>query len=273
LLGWHKQRSTAMTAPIRPLCKYLLLTSIVVLSCSNQTHAKQALAAVAANFNHTMKKLVPAFKAASGHELVVSYGSTGKLYAQIQHGAPYDIFLSADNVRTRLAIDAGLAVAGSQQVYAIGRLVLWSADPDLLSADGGNGDTLSTPSVTRIALANPQIAPYGHAALATLTALGIKQKVAAKLVQAESVAQAFQFVATRNAQAGFIALSQLHAVDYGGSSWLIPDYLHPPLIQEAVLLKRGENNVAAKAFLDFMNSKTARSILQQMGYKNQRLPQ
>jgi molybdate transport system substrate-binding protein len=232
------------------------------LSCNSQ--AEQALIAVASNFNAAMNLLAPAFTEATGHQLIISFGSTGKLYAQIAHGAPYEVFLSADNSRTQLAIEAGLAVAGSDVVYAIGQLVLWSADTSLVD---DAGKVLNDEKIQRIALANPKTAPYGAAAMTTLKSLGLADKLSAKLVQAESIAQAFQFVATRNAQLGFVALSQLKSGLHDGSAWIVNESLYAPLVQQAVLLKKGQHNIAAQAFLDYLLADEAINIIKLAGYK------
>lgn len=231
---------------------------------SANSPAEQVIVAVAANFNAAMNRLIPAFSEVTGYQAVAGFGSTGKLYAQITQGAPYQVFLSADNSRTRLTVEAGVAVPGTEIVYAIGRLALWSANEELVN---DSADILTSGSVRKIALANPKTAPYGTAAQATLISLGLYDQLAGKLVQAESVAQAFQFTATGNANVGFVALSQLKSGSRGGSFWLVADDLYPPLLQEAVLLNRGKDSGAAKAFMTFLNSAVAKAIIAEMGYK------
>jgi len=245
---------------------FCLLLSVAV---TNQSRADNVLVAVASNFNATMQQLIPAFYEATGHSARVSYGSTGKLFAQISHGAPYEVFLSADNVRTQMAIQAGFAVPESTRIYAIGRLSLWSADEKLINQ---TANVLKQSDLRRVALANPKTAPYGTAAMAVLEKLGLTSSLAPKLVWAESVAQVFQFVATGNAEVGFIALSQLRSGQRGGSSWLIPAHLHPPVVQEAVLLKAGKENAAAHAFIQFLTTSQATIVISRMGYQTATKP-
>lgn len=237
---------------------------VILLLLSGSCQAERVLVAVAANFNAAMNRLIPVFNSATGHQLVASYGSTGKLYAQIIRGAPYQLFLSADNSRTGMIIEAGVGVPDSTVVYAIGQLVLWSADAELIN---GAAKILTDKSIRRIALANPKTAPYGTAAFATLTALDLQDQLSSKLVQAESIAQAFQFAATRNADLAFVALSQLRSGQRGGSSWLVSEDLYSPIIQEAVLLNNGRTSKGAIAFMDFLTSAKAADIIRQTGYK------
>jgi len=226
--------------------------------------AAEVRVAVAANFLATLKVLAPLYEQQSGDSLIISAGSSGKLYAQIVNGAPYDVLLSADRSYPQRLMDVGKAVGQSRFVYATGQLALWSRDKNRLSEN-----SLRSDKVKRIALANPKTAPYGFAAQQTLQRLGLLKKLQAKLVMGESVGQAFQFTATGNAQLGFIALSQVlnpknrfNKTDY----WLVPADFYLPLQQQAVLLQRGEQSAAAKRFLTFMKSDDARHIIRQYGY-------
>ena len=218
--------------------------------------------AVAANFTATAKRIAAAFAAGSEHVAVLSFGSTGKLYAQIAHGAPYDVFLAADQARPQKAIDEGLAVAASRYTYASGKLVLYSTDAALVDDEG---NVLHSTRFARLAIANPDTAPYGSAAIEVLQALGVHDSVAARLVRGDNIAQTLQFVVTKNAQLGFVALAQIIETR-GGSRWIVPEGLYTPVRQDAVLLARGASNPAARAFMEFLKSETARDIIRAFGY-------
>ncbi len=236
---------------------------LALLSLSAAARAETLRLAVAANFTDITRVLVPRFEQGSGHQVKASFGSTGKLYAQITHGAPFDIFLAADEARPRLLVAEGLAVEGSRFTYAQGRLVLWSAD-DALFKDGEA--FLAKGDFSRLAIANPKTAPYGVAAQQVLQHLGIWKAVMSKLVRGDSIAQTFQFTATANAQLGLVAASQVKAWKQPGSLWSIPDAYYQPISQQAVLLTRGEKNVAAQAFLEFLRSDAGRAIIRDHGY-------
>lgn len=224
--------------------------------------AGKAHVAVAANFTAAAKELATVFADATGHEAVLSFGSTGKLYAQIAHGAPFEVFLAADSVRPQRAEVEGLAVAGSRFTYARGRLVLWSRDGARLD---GSPTALKAGAFSRLAIANPKTAPYGAAARETLTVLGLWETVRARVVRGENIAQTYQFVATGNAEMGFVARSQTVLAD-GGSEWPVPETLHSPIRQEAVLLVKGAGNPVARDFLSFMASEAARAVIARHGY-------
>jgi molybdate transport system substrate-binding protein len=215
--------------------------------------------AVAANFTDATRQIVPLFEKATGHTAKVSYGSTGKLYSQIENGAPFQVFLAADTKRPVKAEKEGLAVAGSRFVYAKGKIVLWSAKPRLVD----NGESfLKNAAFAHLAMANPKTAPYGLAARQVMQHLGLWSKLQSKLVRGESIAQTFQFVVTGNAESGFVAYSQVKAwKGTAGSAWIIPTDYYAPIDQAAVLLKKGESNPAAKAFLDFLKSDAARKVI------------
>lgn len=226
--------------------------------------AGQARVAVAANFLGVLRDLAPAFRAASGHRLRISAGSTGKLYAQIRNGAPFDVFLAADAERPRRLEAEGFAVPGSRFTYAEGRLVLWSPQAGRF-ADGLAW--LRRGEFRRLALASPRTAPYGRAARQFLSRHGLWDRLSRRLVRGESVAQAYQFVATGAVEAGFVALAQLRrGSPQGGSRWRVPAADHAPIVQQAVLLKRGEQNPAARAFLAFLREPAIRKRITNAGY-------
>ena len=217
--------------------------------------------AVAANFTAPMKEIAAAFRKSSGHHINLSFGSSGKLLAQIQNGAPFDIFLSADTAKPAALLKAGQAVAGSDFTYAVGTLVLWS---------GGSDDAraiLDSGHYRKLAIANPRLAPYGAAALQTLEKLGLAGSAKPKLVSGENIAQTYQFVASGNADIGFVALSQI--IKNGrapAGAWVVPAKLHTPIRQDAVLLSRASTNEAAKALIKFLRSDAATAIIRHYGY-------
>ncbi len=221
--------------------------------------------AVASNFNLPAKELVKTFESETGHQIKLSSGSSGKFYAQIQQGAPFQVFLSADAQTPERLVKEGFAVASTQITYAIGKLVLWSADPDLIK----NNDTvLKKNRFKKIAIANPQLAPYGTAAVETLTQLGVFQSVQSKIVWGENIAQTHQFVMSGNAELGFVSASQVMREGKfdQGSGWVIPESMHNPILQNAVLLSKAKDSVAAIALLDYLKSAKAKKIIEQFGY-------
>lgn len=223
--------------------------------------ADQTNVAVAANFTDAANEIAAAFKAETGHEAVLSFGATGQLYTQITQDAPFEVLLSADNVRTVKAIEEGFGVGGTDFTYAIGKIVLWSASADLVKGE----ETLKAGSFNKIAVANPETAPYGAAAVEAMKALGVYDGLQAKIVQGNNIAQTYQFVETGNAELGFVALSQIVASD-AGSRWVVPAELYTPIKQDAVLLKKGEASEAAKAFLDFLKGPAATAVIEKYGY-------
>lgn len=225
-------------------------------------HATEVTVAVAANFTAAAQEIAEKFQAETGKTVSLSFGSTGQLYAQITQGAPFDILLSADAARTKKAEDEGWGVAGSRFTYAIGRLVLWSANAQLVDAQGA---VLRNGNFTHLAIANPATAPYGTAAVEAMKALGLYDQIAPKIVQGENITQAWQFAASGNAELGFVALSQVLEAP-GGSYWLVPENLHAPILQDAVLLKAGEQNRFAVEFLAWLKSPQALSIIKKHGY-------
>lgn len=241
-----------------------LFSLLVLMLVSMPVNADMVRIAVAANFTDASRSLATVFKKSTGHDLKISYGSTGKLYAQIEHGAPYDIFMAADTERPAKSIREGLAVPGSLFVYARGKLVLWSAQPVLFD----DGEVfLRSGEFKHLAIANPKTAPYGLAAQQLLQNMGIWNELQDKLVRGDSIAQVFQFVATENSEIGLVAHSQARGwKGEPGSAWEIPVELYQPIDQAAVLLTRAENNPAAHAFIDFMKSGDAHKIIKSFAY-------
>jgi len=244
--------------------KTFLLLSILAL-CSPVVRAEELTIAVASNFTEAMDALVSDFESSSEHKVNVSYGSSGRLYAQIINGAPFDLFFSADQTKPVSLEQAGHTVTGSRFTYATGALVLWSVNPDF---DLDEGKSLKNQQINPLAIANPRLAPYGAAAMQVLQALNLGDAYREKLVMGENINQAFQFVNTGNAQAGFVALAQVseNGIIQRGSGWIIPDNLYAPIRQDVVLLKKGAGNQAALEFLEFLGSDEAKSIISRFGY-------
>jgi molybdate transport system substrate-binding protein len=235
---------------------------IVGLVVSGSARAAETIVAVAANFTEAAQEIGAAFEAATGHSVTYSFGPTGQLYAQITQDAPFEVFLAADQARPEKAETDGHAVAGSRFTYAVGQLVLWSADPDMID---GTGSVLEDGAFSHIAIANPVTAPYGAAAVEVMTNLGVHAHLQPRIVEGKSISQTHQFVATRNAELGFVALSQVVA-DETGSRWMIPRNLYAPIRQDAVLLKTGEANEAANAYVAFLKGPEAMAIIEKYGY-------
>ncbi len=219
--------------------------------------------AVAANFTEPAKEIAAAFKRATGDSAVLSFGASGQFYTQITRGAPYQVFLSADVDRAQKAEQDGVGVPGTRFVYATGSLVLYSRRPGLVD---GQGAVLRQPSAfQKIAIADPASAPYGTAAIQTMTRMGVYQALKPKVVQGASITQAYQFTATGAAELGFVALSQVINVP-GGSRWIVPETLHKPIDQGAILLFTGDKNPAARRFLAFLRGPEAKAIIRRYGY-------
>jgi len=239
----------------------------VVLACAaSVARADEVLVAVAANFTAPMKLIAADFEKDSGHKARLAFGATGAFYAQIKNGAPFQVFLAADDEAPAKLVQEGLADASSRFTYAIGGLVLWSAKPGFVD---GRGEVLKTGQFTRLALANPKTAPYGRAAVETLTKLGLLSALEPRFVQGENIAQTFQFVMTGNAELGFVTLSQVikDGAVAEGSAWLVPAELHQPIRQDAVLLTAARGNAAAPALLQYLKSNQARAVIRAFGYR------
>lgn len=228
--------------------------------------AEEFQVAVAANFRATLSEIVRMFERDTKHTVLINSGSSGKFYAQIKHGAPFDVFFSADVMRPQRIEEEGFAVPGSRFTYAIGRLTLWSPDPNMIKGEGPT--VLSNGRFEHLAMANPKTAPYGTAAKHTLKALGLWNHIKGRIVQGENIGQTFHFVYSQNAQLGLVALSQVldPKINGAGSRWDVPENLHEPLRQQAVLLIHGQHNTAAQAFLDYVKGPKSRTIIKQFGY-------
>ena len=241
------------------------LSVAAVLLVASLARAGEVQVAVAANFAGPLARIAEGFSAATGHVLKVSSGATGKFYAQIVAGAPFEVLIAADDETPRKLVAEGHALAGSNFTYAIGRLVLWSSQAGFVDEQGA---VLGSDRVRHVAIANPKVAPYGAAALEVIRARGLEPALAPKLVTAESIAQAYQFAFTGNAELGFVALSQVAVPGKppAGSYWLVPSHLYGEIRQDAVLLKAGENNPAAAALLAYLKSDAARAVIRDYGY-------
>ena len=239
---------------------------IATLMAPSGVHAAEVRVAVAANFAGALKRISQDFERDTGHRVSAAVGSTGQLEAQIRQGAPFAVFLAADDQAPARLERAGLAVAGTRLTYAVGRLVLWSAEPGRVD---DRGEVLRTGAFDRIAVANPKLAPYGAAALQTLDRMGLRERLGPKIVEGANITQTHQFVASRNAPLGFVALSQVmqHGVMEGGSAWIVPASLHSPLTQEAVLLTAGRHNPAASALLAYLQTERTKGIIRSLGYE------
>jgi len=243
-----------------PLLCGLLASVLLALSAQ----AEDISVAVAANFTAPMKLIAAEFEKESGHKVVASYGSTGKFYAQIKNGAPFEILLAADDETPTKLVKEAVGVSGSQFTYAIGKLVLWSAKPGYVD---GAGAVLKKGDFAHLSVADPKLAPYGAAGVETLKALGAYEATAPKIVTAENITQAYQFISSGNAELGFVALSQvLKDGKIDGSSWLVPAKLYTPIRQDAVILEPGKGKAAAEALMKFLKGDKAKAIIKSFGY-------
>jgi molybdate transport system substrate-binding protein len=241
----------------------LLLFGFMTLTGLSKTAlAGEAKIAIAANFTGAAKEIAASFEHQTGHKAVLIFGSTGKLFAQISHGAPFDVYLAADQKRPLKAENDGLAISGTRFTYAIGKISLYSANPVLIDS---TPQILTTNGFAKLAMANPKTAPYGAAAQEVLKKLKLYDKVRSKIVMGENAAQTYQFVMTGNAQLGFVANSHATA-NKDGSRWLVPSNLYTPIRQDGVLLKHGATNRAARSFLLYLKGQNARAIIQKFGY-------
>lgn len=237
----------------------LAAASLLLALCAQ---AGQVTVAVAANFSAPMHEIAAAFQAETGHRAKLAVGSTGAFYTQVRHGAPYELLLAADQeTPARLDKEGFVMPAGNRFTYAVGRLVLWSSQPGLIDPQG---KVLGRGSIDRLAIANPKLAPYGQAAMDVIQRLGLREALQPKLVFGENIAQTFQFVATGNATAGFVAMSQVVDRHPG---WLVPESLHAPLRQDAVVLRAGQENPAVADLVRFLKGDKARGIIRKYGYQ------
>jgi molybdate transport system substrate-binding protein len=242
---------------------FAAVLALVAFGWASLAQAGETQVAVAANFSEPAKEIAAGFQKATGHTARLSFGASGQFYSQIAHGAPYQVFLSADEERPAKAEAEGLAVKGTRFTYAIGRLVLYSKTPGLVDS---RGQVLARSRFDKVAIADPATAPYGAAAVETMKKRGVYERLQPKLVQGSSIAQTFQFVETGAAELGFVALSQVVTIK-GGSRWVVPAQDHAPIVQQAVLLTTGAREPAARAFLDYLKSPQARAIIKRYGYE------
>ena len=243
----------------------LLLAGLALAVSSLTVQADEVQVAVAANFTAPMRKIAAEFEKDTGHKALLAFGATGKLYAQIKNGAPFQVFLAADD-KTPAKLEAeGDTVPGSRFTYAIGTLVLWSAQPGYVDQQG---EVLKKGQFKHLAVTNPKTAPYGAAAVATLTKLGLFDGLQSTFVTGENVSQTYQFIVTGNAELGFIALSQVMTDGQlsGGSTWIVPADLHEPIRQDAVVLANGKDQPAAQALVEYLKGEKAEAIIRSHGY-------
>lgn len=245
---------------------HMLLSLLASFMFSTTGMADEVQVAVAANFTAPIKAIASAFEKDTGHQVVASFGATGQLYAQIQHGAPFEVFFSADDSTPAKLESEGLSVAGTRFTYAIGSLVLWSAKTDYVE---GDDRVLKANQFKHLAIANPKTAPYGLAATQVLDKLGLTEAVQSKLVEGQSITQTLQFVSTGNAELGFVALSQVYKDGQinSGSAWIVPDDMYEPIKQDALILKKGEDNPAATALVEYLKDPKAAEIIKSFGYQ------
>lgn len=245
--------------------RLLTLALALCSTVSGLTHAIEVNVAVAANFTAPMTAIAAEFARDTGHTARLAFGSSGKFYAQIRNGAPFQVFLSADDAKPAKLEQEGMTVAGSRFTYAVGTLVLWSAKAGFVD---DQVVVLKRGDYNRLAIANPKLAPYGAAAMEVLAALGVQEAAAPKLVQGENIAQTYQFALSGNADLGFVALSQVMQDGRisSGSAWVVPSSMHQPIRQDAVLLSSGKDNAAAAALMKYLQGDKVRAIIRSYGY-------
>lgn len=249
---------------IRP--PHVAATALASLLALNTAWADEVQVAVAANFTAPIQAIAKDFEKDTGHKLIAAYGATGQFYAQIKNGAPFEVFLAADD-STPAKLEQENAIApGSRFTYAIGTLALWSAKPGYVDA---NGEVLKNNQFKQLSIANPKTAPYGLAATQVLDKLKLTEATRPKLVEGQNITQAFQFVSTGNAELGFVALSQIYKDGKveSGSAWIVPSSLHEPIRQDAVILEKGKDNPAAKALVDYLKGPKAAAVIKSYGYE------
>jgi molybdate transport system substrate-binding protein len=263
-------RQESAVSPIQPVHRFsarlncngvLPVVAAVTIATSCAAHAANTNVAVAANFTEPSKEIAQLFEAKTGHKAILSFGATGQFYTQITQAAPFQVFLSADQTTPKKLVDEGLAVGNTLFTYAIGKLVLFSANANLAKGE----QTLRDGQFNKIAIANPTTAPYGAAGVEVMKALGVYDKLTGKIVQGSNIAQTFQFVDTGNAEVGFVALSQV-IERQGGSRWIVAQNLYTPIKQDAVVLKTGADNEAARAFATFLKGPEALKVIEKFGY-------
>lgn len=243
-----------------------LSTLILSLLAIATAQADEVQVAVAANFTGPMQVISVLFERDTGHKASLSYGATGKFYAQISNGAPFEVFLSADDNTPAKLVKEGNAVAGTAFTYAIGKVVLWSTDPKLVDA---KGEVLKKGGFKHLALANPKTAPYGAAGIQVMNKLGVAESIKPLIVQGENISQTHQFIATGAAELGFVAYSQVikNGAIGSGSGWVVPANLYDPIRQDAVILAKGKDKPAAVALMNYLKGEKAQAVIKSFGYE------
>ncbi|MFA0998131.1 MULTISPECIES: molybdate ABC transporter substrate-binding protein [Pseudomonas syringae group] len=252
------------TITLRAVLKFFTLA--LAMSGAAYASADEVQVAVAANFTAPIQAIATDFEKDTGHKLVAAFGATGQFYTQIKNGAPFEVFLSADDTTPAKLEQEGDTVKGSRFTYAIGTLALWSAKEGYVD---NKGEVLKANQYQHLSIANPKAAPYGLAATQVLSKLGLTDATKAKIVEGQSITQAYQFVSTGNAELGFVALSQIYKDGKltSGSAWIVPDSLHDPIKQDAVILTKGKDNAAAKALVEYLKGPKAAAIIKSFGYQ------
>ncbi|OOV92226.1 molybdate ABC transporter substrate-binding protein [Pseudomonas sp. MF6396] len=242
------------------------LTAVFGMLTLNSAWADEVQVAVAANFTAPIQAIAKDFEKDTGHKLIASFGATGQFYAQIKNGAPFEVFLSADDTTPEKLENEGETVKGSRFTYAIGTLALWSPKAGYVD---DKGEVLKKNDYKHLSIANPKAAPYGLAATQVLAKLNLTEATNGKLVEGQNITQAFQFVSTGNAELGFVALSQIYKDGKvsNGSAWIVPADLHDPIKQDAVILNKGKDNAAAKALVDYLKGPKAAEVIKSYGYE------
>ncbi|MDI2142508.1 MULTISPECIES: molybdate ABC transporter substrate-binding protein [unclassified Pseudomonas] len=253
---------TIRASRFAPTC----LASLLAVFAVGAVQADEVQVAVAANFTGPIQAIAADFEKDTGHKLVAAYGATGQFYTQIKNGAPFEVFLSADDTTPEKLEKEGDAVKGSRFTYAIGTLALWSAKEGYVDA---KGDALKKNEYQHLSIANPKTAPYGLAATQVLEKLKLTDATKAKIVEGQNITQAYQFVSTGNAELGFVALSQIYKDGKvsSGSAWIVPASMHDPIKQDAVILNKGKDNAAAKALVDYLKGPKAAAVIKSYGYQ------
>ena len=253
---------TIRASRFAPVC----LTALLTVFATGAAQADEVQVAVAANFTAPIQAIAADFEKDTGHKLVAAYGATGQFYAQNKNGAPFDVFLSADDTTPEKLEKEGDTVKGSRFTYAVGTLALWSAKDGYVDT---NGEVLKKNQYQHLSIANPKAAPYGLAATQVLEKLKLTEATKAKIVEGQNITQAYQFVSTGNAELGFVALSQIYKEGKvtSGSAWIVPASLHDPIKQDAVILSKGKDNAAAKALVEYLKGPKAAAVIKSYGYQ------
>jgi len=253
---------TIRASRFAPTC----LATLLAVFAFGTAQADEVQVAVAANFTAPIQAIAADFEKDTGHKLVAAYGATGQFYTQIKNGAPFQVFLSADDTTPEKLEKEGDTVKGSRFTYAIGTLALWSAKEGYVDA---KGEVLKNTEYQHLSIANPKAAPYGLAATQVLEKLKLTEATKAKIVEGQNITQAYQFVSTGNAELGFVALSQIFKDGKvsSGSAWIVPASMHDPIKQDAVILNKGKDSAAAKALVEYLKGPKAAAVIKSYGYQ------